>query len=363
MNEIIIRSNKGEYFPGEVICGVVYLNIENPTSGHGIQLQFKGYEYFFYEYSCEKGRNKIESTKDYVDCSVSLYSQSDSFAMGSYLFPFKVNLPNIIPGCFYARRNGSVTWEGKVVYWLEATVTGADIKSFQDIVIYQCTEDMVANEKLTTAQNVTHTMKTLLSKKNIDFTVRLMDQVQYVGESARLRMIITNDTNVKVSKFQIKLFRDLNFTSKSELSADKLTSNMSSLARKTYIRAEDGPFVVWKIVGNNTDSDSVDLVRILDNILIPLKEKSVPIPPSVKGHHIECQYGLEILITLSNGETVTINHPVPCILPPKNKQWESWEVPTWVYTGEVVISSSRFSATSSELSGRGFATLPGFQAL
>jgi hypothetical protein len=51
MNQIVIRTNKGEYIAGETVYGCVYLNIVKPIASKGMKLKVKGLEKCEWEYS------------------------------------------------------------------------------------------------------------------------------------------------------------------------------------------------------------------------------------------------------------------------------------------------------------------------
>ncbi|XP_046581913.1 uncharacterized protein LOC124289342 [Haliotis rubra] len=177
-------------------------------------------------------------------------------------------------------------------------------------------------------------------------------------------MIITNETSTTISSFKIKLLRDLLFICKKDVPLEKLSPSIRRMQQKTYIQPEGGPMVVRETGGSSSGMDASVLTRVLDNILIPLISKDgQDLPPSIKGQHIECKYGLEIIITLSNKSIVRINLPVPCLLPSRNSKWQTWMAPSWAAEATVITSDSRFSVSDDQLSGEAFSALSGFQAL
>ncbi|XP_046360589.2 uncharacterized protein LOC124138096 [Haliotis rufescens] len=361
MNEILLRTHKGEYLPGEDVFGVVYLSIDDPTAGRGIKLIFKGYEHFHYDYRSEGGKNTLEATKDYIDFyNVDLYSSTEPFAIGSYTFPFMMKLPKVLPGTFSAQSESDATWTCMVDYWIQASVTDSDLTATQGIVVQMKLKGEEANK----TTELDYVIRKFPFRKSIHFLVRLVDTHPVSGDKMKLRMIITNETSTTISAFKIKLLRDILFICKKDVPLEKLSPRIRRMQQKTYIQPEGGPLVVMETGGNSSGMDPSVLTRVLDNILIPLKSKDgQDLPPSIKGQHIECRYGLEIIITLSNNSIVRINHPVPCLLPKRNTKWQTWMAPSWAAEAKVITSDSRFSVSDDQLNGEAFSALPGFQAL
>ncbi|KAL5018715.1 hypothetical protein ScPMuIL_004437 [Solemya velum] len=350
MNQILLRTNKGEYRPGEEIYGVVYLSIVNPTAGRGVKLKFKGNEFFIYHLPDDPVNSSdqmfIKDQKDYIDCNnVSLFTADSSLMLGDYAFPFQLKLLSEIPGSFKFGQIGSkdnAKWDGYVKYWLEAEVIDArTVKTEQPLLVYHDLPkgyDPGALPAVCIKHQFTHWM---FFTQTIFITARLMDHTWTSGRSAKLRLIVTNDTKLNVTSVIIRLIRTILLKSK-----------------------KSGPIgvVVWEREINDCNQNVLN--KGLDNILIPLLDKNgAAVPPTVSGHYIECKYSIEVVTRLSNGSASPLTVPIPRILPDRNQEWHTWKPPEWVYNTTVKSAQGLFQVPQNVLSSEVFSGIPGFQAL
>lgn len=367
-NEMFLRTNKGEYTPGSILNGAVYLRISSPTEANGIKLSFKGLEKSTYEYDCN-GRKSLKNETAHANIhDVTLYSQPECFQFGSYVFPFGFELPLDAPGTFLSSGSSlKGSWAAEISYKLYAYAEGAEtIQATQTVIIYQADKQSLNQSVFGCAKEATvEVPRFLLSSKIIHITTKLIDNFVETGSNLQLRMIVTNETNVKVTTFSVKLIRYFRLFLKDISTKGSLLDNMEFVGDVCHIAPESGPHVVKTIAGS---SDSVMMGNAgLDRLQIPLREKicsqSVDIAPSVSAKHTCNRYELEVSLTFSNNHTETLTLPVPGILPKKNKKWSNWKPPEWVYNTETKLSSSPFSVPSQVLRTQAFAGLPSYQLL
>ncbi|OWF35141.1 uncharacterized protein LOC110443299 isoform X2 [Mizuhopecten yessoensis] len=369
MNQIVLRSHKGEYLPGEDIYGAVYLNIVSTTTGCGIRLKFQGCEHFLYRLGNPPAEEKFEAKKHYLDYpDIDLYKSQDLFMLGSYIFPFRIRLLTEIPASFEASGVGSdCSWTAQVTYSLSAEVIEAsNLNTTQTVVV---NHPLGRTERSSTPQAVTNRLDIpylLFFKKSFFVTAKLQKHVQQTGEGMKVRIIITNQTNKNVSNITVRLVREITFVAKGGLSGTKMCKDNSiqETQDRIFICPEKGPFTVQEIP---VDSCAADILNSgLDNFIIQLQEPDhphAPLPSSVSGNHIQCRYVVEILVKLENNSSLVTTVPVPCIWHQKNKQWADQPIPGWAYNTEVKLSESPFSVPENVLSGEVFAGIPRFQAL
>ncbi|XP_060083122.1 uncharacterized protein LOC132562398 [Ylistrum balloti] len=369
MNQIVLRSHKGEYLPGEDIYGVVYLNIVSTTTGCGIRLKFQGCEHFVYRVGNPPAEEKFEAKKHYLDYpDIDLYKSQDIFMFGSYTFPFRIRLLTEIPATFEATGVGpDSNWTAKVGYTLSAEVIDAsNLNTTVTIVVYHPlgrTESSGTPQAVTNRLDITHL---LFFKKSLFVTAKLQRNVQQTGKVMKVGITITNQTDKDVSNITLRLVREITFVAKGGLSGTKMCKDNSiqETQDRIYICPEKGPFIVQDIQVQGCIADVLN--RGLDNFIIPLLESQdphLPIPSSVSGNHIQCRYVLEILVRLKNNASLITTLPIPCIWHQKNKQWADQSIPDWVYNTEVKLSESPFSVPENVLNGEVFAGIPRFQAL
>ncbi|XP_062590892.1 arrestin domain-containing protein A-like isoform X1 [Saccostrea cucullata] len=374
MNEIILRTNKGEYNPGENVYGVVYLNICNPTAGRGIRLKFEGLESIFYEcLGNEKHEGQcLNDSKCYIDAKdVTLYTCEDTDVMGigSYCFPFKVSLLTEIPGSFSSENvadNGK--WRASVQYWLKAELIGAEsISTDQFLVVnHPLPSFLLPNDPPMAVDCKIEVSHFLFLKKSLHVTAKLTKQVWQSGDVAKLRIIITNNTDVKVSCISIKLCRELILVKRGIVVPcydPKVTVDVGN--ERTYIRPEGvDPKVVWENSIAASGCSQEVLNKGLDNIRIPLRnEQQIPIESSVTGSHTQCYYYIDVKVTLQNHQEGNLTVPIYCLMHPKNVEFSAWKPPSWVYETEVIMGKSIFSVPKTVLRSEAFSDIPRFQAL
>ncbi|BFZ03873.1 hypothetical protein BsWGS_06912 [Bradybaena similaris] len=370
-NLITLRTSKGEYLPGQTVFGAVYLHICRPTEATGITISFKGLETCIYEYDCE-GQQILKNETAHVDFSdVTLYSQAECFEFGSYVFPFKFDLPREIPGTFHCSGNGSKTcWQLDVSYMLKAKAVGADIlQTWQPVIIYQVEEQVLADAKCGLAQTATYDASgRFFGRRRIHITAKLIENLQKSGSNMRLRLIVTNPTKIRVTSFRILLLRYLRLCVWDKVT-HKLLANMEYNNDIFHIAPEGGPHVVYSQEG---DLRSVVLDQYsleLDALQIPLREKTPgddrerDIPASVVGKHIKNQYQLEISVTFENQHKEMFYLMLPGVLPVENQQWQQWTAPDWAFLADTKLSHSLFSVQESILRTEAFSGLPTFQVL
>ncbi|GFO02090.1 arrestin domain-containing protein a-like [Plakobranchus ocellatus] len=367
-NQMCLRTNQGEYTPGDVIYGAVYLHIGTPTEATGIKISFKGIERCTYEYECD-GKKSLKNETLHVNIhQAELYSQSECFQFGCYVFPFCFELPQDAPGSFqYRGSSDKGSWKLDITYVLLAHAEGSDgIQASQSIVVYQASELALAERSIGCAQDATvEVCRFPLSSKLIHITVKLIDNYVETGTNLQLRLVVTNPTKVKMTGFNVKLLRYFRLFLKDQAVAKSLLDNMEMVEDVCHIAPESGPLEVLSIASSSYSAMAGNAG--LDRLQIPLREnltgQSADLAPSVSSKHVSNRYGLEVSISFSNNHKETLILGVPGVLPRKNREWSKWKPSEWVYNAETKLSSSCFSVPHQLLRTEAFAGLPSFHVL
>ncbi|XP_052261834.1 uncharacterized protein LOC127865841 isoform X1 [Dreissena polymorpha] len=367
-NEINLRTNKSEYKPGEEIYGVVYLKISSPTCGQGVRLTFYGCEKYEYEYKRildDERVQKYTEYREYMNYNEVLHKDDEPLVLGKTLFPFKIPLSSEIPGTFEAsKENDEIRWRATVEYKLEVAVIGAEhlLKDKKELKVQhnlppglKCTDfpsTYTVTLKITTA---------LIFSSELAVTCRLCENVNRSGENLKLRLIITNNTSVRVKDMKIQLLRSLTLVGKR--SSPQLPRDDPAVAmlddNKIQITLETRTSTIKQQYIDMTSYQSG-----LDNIEVPLKDlENKPLPPTVNGQHIQCSYEVHLVFGLSNGNSVDLYIPVPIILPAKCKNWSSWRCPDWVHYDRDCVnihhSTCVLGVPEKVLSSPAFSGIPG----
>ncbi|PVD37482.1 hypothetical protein C0Q70_00072 [Pomacea canaliculata] len=284
MNQLFIRSDKGEYLPGEFVCGAVYLDINAPTEGHGVQVSFQGEESVCCELQVNGLRTNVQAKQEYVDyCHTDLFTQNEPFACGSYCFPFRLRLPHQIPGTFKTTCiETSFAWSACVMYQLHANIAGAEtMKVSQDIVVTAVTPENLRDNHLTRAHEIVFVPSRRLFGQKMHVTLKLIKNFLKTGENLRLRMIFTHGNQTAIHGFSMKLLQTLTLTvpSKSKIKeVPGVADKKVTVIREVAGMMPSGAYNVGNWHG-------------VDNLMIPLKtEHGQNILPSVHGKFIKVHF-------------------------------------------------------------------------
>ncbi|KAL8588927.1 hypothetical protein ACOMHN_012965 [Nucella lapillus] len=373
MNQVLLRTDKGEYYPGETVCGAVYLDIRTPTEAHGVQLSFNGRESVCCVQDIDGSKVNLQSTHDYIDYrNADLFTQKEPFALGKYCFPFRLQIPYVTPGSFSASGGGTENvWSGCVTYRLRANVGGADeLTVEQEVVVIAVTPEALRENHTTEVHSFQVSSGSFFGRK-VQVTVKTLANYVQSGECARLKMVLSNQLSSRTCTFRIKLVRLLTMTVpyKPRPGLDGRGEEGEEACQTTQLytkHVEGGPFIVRQIVGDLSQHSSVTLARggALDNVMIPLKSmdgKSVM--PSVNGKYIQCDYSLEVSLHLGENNVQAVSCPILGVLPIENAQWMSWKAQQWMHTADVNLSTTPGPISPPEqiLESEAFSRLPGFQ--
>ncbi|XP_013395938.1 arrestin domain-containing protein A [Lingula anatina] len=380
MNQILLRTDKGEYFGGEKVSGVVYLIIRSPTSGHGIKLKIRGYEKYWFEdiQSTSSGESaaleRVKGHQEYVNCDFKLYqSTSGTIPRGQYMYPFQYPLPQEIPGTFSLSGCEPAKWSGLVEYYVTAEVIGAEsIKTTQPLVIYQAVPDL---NKIDDPDPVKVTCEVRrmfgLLKGLLTVSAKLNRSAYHAGETAVLNLGVENRTSKRINKITIKLIRDLNLAFKRPRSTSTVSNSSTASAKSPQhglltFQPEGGTRTVWgKILeGRNPKL----LEKGLSKVFIPLAVadntlNSNEIASTSNGEHIHCEYNVQVEVSVDAVPTLDLKVPVHCIYHPPNKEWAEWSPPDWVFSCKCILSEKQRMLTQESLNSESFAGIPGFQVL
>lgn len=372
INEISLRTNKSEYNSGEEIYGVVYLRIITPTKGRGIRVCFKGYEEFCYQEKHPNGEYEvIQDHRDYMNYKEVLYQSDEPLSMCNTLFPFKIPLSTEIPGTFHtSKETENYKWKAKVEYLLVVEVIDASqsLSVKEKLCIHQpLCRGVLASDPTSAISAKYERTRALFFQHVINVTARLHNHVHRTGENLKLRLIVSNNSNVNVQSVKLQLERTLSLITRKKKGEDNKPS--TSICVQTL---EDNDKLCLCVetrepVGQDQIIDMTHFQKGLDSIQIPLKDvDGSPVIPSVRGQHIKCEYEVFIIVHLTNGDTFDLRVPVSVIVAEGQKHWRDWSPPVWLTDDKPEVhcsSDSIFMVPENLLRSAAFAGIPGFQPL
>jgi len=217
--------SKPYYLGGELVTGVVNLQIVAPIQANKICVKFKGVE-----------RTKIENTVVYTDAEGNMQTRQDEYkeekeffknvlvlqqfngaviAPGAYQLPFQFQLPAQLPGVFYDERKESDGDKIKaaIMYKVKAFVDmpGKDVADKSFLIV----NSLLAKSPKPVVE--TGSKKFMFGGSGkLYMTVELAKNVFMPGETLYCRCKIKNESKKNVKAIKIKLMREVTVKAKSK---------------------------------------------------------------------------------------------------------------------------------------------------
>merc|ERR1712000_525593 len=191
--------SKPYYLGGELVTGVVNLQIVAPIQANKICVKFKGVE-----------RTKIENTVVYTDAEGNMQTRQDA-----YKLPFQFQLPAQLPGVFYDERKESDGDKIKaaIMYKVKAFVDmpGKDVADKSFLIV----NSLLAKSPKPVVE--TGSKKFMFGGSGkLYMTVELAKNVFMPGETLYCRCKIKNESKKNVKAIKIKLMREVTVKAKSK---------------------------------------------------------------------------------------------------------------------------------------------------
>ncbi|XP_035695911.1 arrestin domain-containing protein A-like [Branchiostoma floridae] len=361
MNELVLRTNKGQYVGGETVYGAVYLQIDRVTSGTGVKLKFHGYEDFYYE---ERGSQRYSGTgefsvmrgrKEHFDVEVPIYTSTDPIPLGCYVFPFQYELPADLPATFHCK---GPLYEATIKYEVKACVIGkeSNLKVSQPLIIREVVEPSLLKDAVR-YEDQSEVLKCGCYRQGDISIVASLDKTEYtVGDTGTVSVDISNSTSVKIRNIRVNMKRVVHLMKGqwvcTAAEASKVRNRMSSSA------GQPGPLVekVWGETREGTSNKKIELA-------LPVELKNLP-PVVTLGKHIKCVYRILVDVGLKSSLSLPTGLlKIPYLHPPSNSEWDDWKPPHWVSQCERMTVEGKFAVSSNVLAQEEFAGLPTFQVL
>eukprot|EP00118_Oscarella_pearsei_P024949 m.307188 g.307188 ORF g.307188 m.307188 type:complete len:359 (+) comp41998_c0_seq1:224-1300(+) len=358
MNQIFIRTNKGEYVTGETVYGSVYLNIVRPIASKGLKLKVKGYEKSEWQYSYTEHngeeyvskKGEMKGKKEFFKVDIRLVDYPGGFPMGCYCYPFQYHLPQGLPGVFGKKdkRAFDEKWHAKVNYTVKAEVdipgTKHDLTCKQPLVVYSELRQAIQP----VAYDKQGTVRTCCCIPRGDVHVKAtMDKNSYMaGEVANIHVDVDNQSAVDIENFAVKLMRVIHLRGKDDdrdhhdslRIVDTVCQNKYEGCKSHSKKASDVPLELWSKGGATKEE----------------------FQPSTKGSVVQCSYHVDIEMQVPWAPDIEIHAPVQ-IYAPFNPYWQQWQPPVWVAQCVRTQVVGPFAVAAEILASQAFAGIPGFQ--
>ena len=212
---IYVQTNKQVYAPGEVVSGVVSLNIMNPVKAHSLTLKIKGKEKC--HWSEQRTRNVNGQMVSYTE---QIYGNHSIFEVllvlgsfdpkasfsGAYQFPFSFVLPQGIPGTTslsYGGATACIYYKVKAVLDI-AGMLKSDLKFRQPICVHQPPLFM---SRLSSSYSAPVTVMCCCNKGFVSFNVTAAQNSYTGGQVAALVASIDNQSSKPFKRVLAELQR------------------------------------------------------------------------------------------------------------------------------------------------------------
>ncbi|XP_077979801.1 arrestin domain-containing protein A-like [Glandiceps talaboti] len=390
MNQINIRTEKGDYVGGETIYGAVYLRISGSTGAHIILLKFKGYEsseFFrtrrsnFTAYTgedqevtdvatgYERPLNVLKGKKVYFNSTLKLWEEKETLPQGHYVFPFQYQLPPDLPGTFYHEAQGEKFWKGNVKYKLKATIIGDNeyIKFSQAVVIKPYNNKL--NEITPKPMKQIGIVKKCFcyTSGEVHVTVRTNKAIYKAGELAHVHITIKNESSEDINAVRVNLRRTVRLLGWWQAGNHGDENDVAEYHGKPADSVfPDKSVVVWanllqghpKSEASNVCERDVD-IPLVENLTT--QNMVVPLLPSTLGSLVRCAYHLSVDVDVPYAPDITVVVPIVAIQATSNEEWADWTPPDWITHCQIKQSSDECSVRQSIVDSHIFSKIPPFQ--
>lgn len=360
-NEILIRTNSGEYVGGDTIYGTVYLTLKEAIPSRTLKLIIRGYEKCEYEYSYvvsvgneeyESRTSKRSAKQPFLTEDIKMIEYPGGFPRGCFSFPFQYQLPHGIPGVFLAQNEEEheVSYEGTIKYTIGAALGNPSMRPKlqveTSILVYDsldCRNSHIVPDK----EERSGVVKTFfcLNRGRITASTELNKGSYSSDEVINLKVVIKNESSVDVLGATITVIRVLKLLGKDHERQEEELVDYTTL--KTILtRIHDGC-----TKGNNiTWEESMHLQE---------RQNGVALPPSTSGSIVKCSYFIDLEIHCPWAPDIEVNQPLN-IKPPLNIIWKQWEPPEWIRNCTLGPVTLPLAVPRDILQSRSFSAVPGF---
>ncbi|XP_062517397.1 arrestin domain-containing protein A-like [Corticium candelabrum] len=356
MNQIFVRTNKGEYIAGETVYGCVYLNIVRPIASKGMKLKVKGLEKCDWEYTYNEQdedryvsrQGEMKGKKEFFKVEIRLIDYPGGFPMGCFAYPFQYTLPQSLPGVFSKedKQHGEV-WKAAIKYRVKAEVdipgTKHDLQVKQPLIVYSELRKPVEPVRY----DKQGTVRTCCCIPRGDVLVQAtMDKNSYfAGETAQIHVDVDNQSAVDIENFAVKLMRVITLKGKDD---DRNYHDSLKLIDTVCENKYDG------CPANSNKSRDVPL-----ELFSKTGSSHKELQPTTGGSVVSCSYHVDIEMQVPWAPDIEIHAPVQ-ILAPVNVQWQQWQPPSWVSQCVQTQVVGPYGVAPEVLASQAFAGIPGF---
>uniref|UniRef100_A0A1I8FIJ5 Arrestin_N domain-containing protein n=1 Tax=Macrostomum lignano TaxID=282301 RepID=A0A1I8FIJ5_9PLAT len=202
---------KASYHAGEIVYGAAYICICRPTQIRSLQIRIQGTETV--TWSRRKGQS---SSACLIDQSYELLSLPQPIPFGSYLIPFKLPLPNLLPASFYFAEFDELCCEAsdlpeacRVAYSISlASPQSQRFGARLDLLV---DEEVPGSEEALSVNDSLNLSVIPAMRKTLRLGLSLDRQAVRFGEFLTVTLRLVNETRRTIENVAIKLLRRISW--------------------------------------------------------------------------------------------------------------------------------------------------------
>ena len=366
MNQILVRTNRGEYAGGSTVYGAVYLQLVEPVVADTVVVSFLGEETCSWkkfvpvhrdgrsravsQNSTDTGfqegleTNSMEVTfrevvfsgkLTHVRCDIKLKDYPEGvIPLGCYAFPFqlalKAGLPNSFEKVMCVDDVKRSSYSAQVSYTLTAMLKNS--KSRNESSIKSSSKFVLRHEEFMTRSNTVETYSarkiiwkcSCFKKGEIALFVTLDKKLFTLGETMHVKFQVENKSNEQLSTARIRLFKTIGVAGTRDDDEGK--------QHKTNETFHQQELCTVPLEMGTVKSKSFD-------VPIFLQHSENDIVATSSGSIVKCRCYLEVELELDVLLDSDLSVIVPIeIYPNSAPDWEKWTAPDWVRDVKVVDS-------------------------
>ena len=364
MNEIIARTNSGEYAGGSTVYGAVYLRLLEPVVADTIAISFLGEELCSWSKvvanrwdGMPRSRSISQNSTDtgfhddheanatdlpfrevvfsgkltHIKCDINLKLYPNGvIPLGCYAFPFQLTLKQGLPNSFEKGRsidevkrstfNAQVRYEVSAMLKNSKSRSESDIKCSNKIILRN--EDFMKRTNIKITGSARQQVKACccFNKGDISLVVALDKKLFTLGETMHVNFEIENKTDVAISTARIKLLKTINFKGKRKNDEGKAYESTEAFYEEDLCKVP--------INMGTCKSKSFD-------VPIFLKHSENEMVATTFGSIVKCRCHLEVDLDVPLDNDVSVIIPIE-IYPNSMDIWETWTPPEWIKDVQVI---------------------------
>eukprot|EP00800_Vazella_pourtalesii_P011656 TRINITY_DN2806_c0_g2_i1.p1 TRINITY_DN2806_c0_g2~~TRINITY_DN2806_c0_g2_i1.p1 ORF type:complete len:407 (+),score=63.22 TRINITY_DN2806_c0_g2_i1:60-1280(+) len=354
-DKIYLRLHKQEYAAGDTIYGLVFLWVSAPVASQVLKLSIHGFEECTFE-MWESEMNP-DDLKNPIKRKVERHNKRDTiprfeevltyyprgFPLGYFCYPFKYELPQVMPGSFFCKlaENNTLRWNGIVRYLIRVyiDIPGAnhDLWVEEELCIREAKPDLSSLPR--SVMNTQIQSCFCIPRGMIEVSAWLDKNVYRPDETMTVHYTIRNTSSVDVQNLLIKLVRVIKLSGSEQKQHKPFNQSMSS-SSKTLLHAvnyDTSTLPSSKDTSTNmevlftlTESGcrhNQNVTRDAVTTLTP-QSNSQTIHATTHAYNIKCTYVLDIEVRAKWSASILLTLPI-LVMPTLDQQWLERTAPIW----------------------------------